>query len=78
MSEMNTLFSSTAVAVAGTAVVIAVHDPVADIIGGTVALGALVVATRSGILLAGEGGGPGDAPSPADLALRRREGAPRP
>jgi hypothetical protein len=54
MTQIKTLFTSTAVALAATVVVIAVHDSAADLIGGAVALGALVVATRSGIQLAGE------------------------
>jgi hypothetical protein len=78
MSEIKTLFSSTAVGLAGTAVVIAVRDPAADLIGGAVTLGALVVATRSGIRLAGDDGAPDDEPPPADLTPRPRRTVRRP
>jgi hypothetical protein len=59
-------------------VVIAVRDPAADLIGGAVALGALVVAMRSGIRLAGDDGAPDDEPPPADLTPRPRRTVRRP
>lgn len=78
MSPIKTLFSSTAIAVAGTVVVIAVHDSAADLVGGAVALAALVVATRSGIQLAGEDGAADDEPPRADRTPQRQRTVPRP
>jgi hypothetical protein len=78
MSRIKTLFSSTAIAVAGTVVVIAVHDSAADLVGGAVALAAIVVATRSGIQLAGEDGALGDEPPSTDLTPQPRRTVPRP
>jgi hypothetical protein len=78
MSRIKTLFSSTAIAVAGTVVVIAVHDSAADLVGGAVALAALVVATRSGIELAGEDGAPDDEPPRGDPTPQPRRTVPRP
>ena len=78
MSSTKTLFSSTAIAVAGTVVVIAVHHSAADLIAGAVALPALAVATRSGIQLAGEDGAADDEPPSADLTPKPRRRVPRP
>jgi hypothetical protein len=78
MSHIKTLLTSTAVALAGTVVVIAAHDSAVDFIGGAVALGALVVATRSGIQLAGEHDAADEEPPRADRTPRPRRTARRP
>ena len=47
---------------AGACAVVLLHSVVADVVGGAVAIGALIAITRSVIRLAGDAGTPRDAP----------------
>ncbi len=47
---------------AGACAVVVLHSVVADVVGGAVAIGALIGITRSVIRLAGDAGTPRDAP----------------
>lgn len=53
---------SISLAAAGACAVVLLHSVVADVVGGAVAIGALIGITRSIIRLAGDAGTPRDAP----------------
>jgi hypothetical protein len=52
---------SIALGILGAATVMVVHNVAGDILGGALAIGALIALTRSVIRLAGDAGAPGDA-----------------
>jgi hypothetical protein len=58
MSPLLKLLLTGAVGVAAAAAVVAIHDVVADAVGGAVAIVALIVVTRSAIQMAGDSGAP--------------------
>jgi hypothetical protein len=63
MSHSNTMLLSIPVGVAGAVAIVIFQSIAADVVGGALAIAALIVVTRSAIQLAGELGGPDDEPS---------------
>jgi hypothetical protein len=62
MSPATKMLLSIAVGVAGAVLIVIFHSVAADVVGGALAIGALIVVTWSALRLAGDVGVPDDEP----------------